>query len=71
MRCDFICFMKQSLNSDGQQFHQYQQTVMVNQQNEQSTLTFTRRTQKPTKYDVGNQGPDLKLAQECGGGKSV
>jgi hypothetical protein len=39
MRCYFICFMKQSLNSDGQQFHQYQQ-------NEQSTLTFTRRTQK-------------------------
>ena len=41
---------KESLNSDGQQFHQYQQ-------NKQSALIVTHRTQKNAMtYDVGNPG---------------
>ena len=41
------------LTSDAHQFHQLQQ-------NKQSSLTFTRRTQKnTTTYDVGNLGPSL------------
>ena len=55
----------ESLNSDGQQFHKYQQ-------NEQSPLTFTHRTQKrQTKYDIGNQGLGLGQAYKCGGFQSV
>ena len=45
---------KESLNSDGQQFHQYQQ-------NEQSPLILTHWThKKETKaYGIGNLDPDL------------
>jgi len=44
---------KESLNSDGQQFHQYQQ-------NKQSPLIVTHWTQKHTMtYDVGNPGLQL------------
>jgi hypothetical protein len=46
------CFLlwKESLNSDGQQFDQYQQS-------EQSALTYTIEHEKATTYDVGNQDP--------------
>ena len=41
------------LTSDAHQFHQLQQ-------NKQSSLTFTHRTQKKTTtYDVGDPGPSL------------
>ena len=45
---------KESLNSDGHQFHQYQQ-------NEQSPLTSPELTEhtKTMTYDVRNPGPDL------------
>ena len=56
---------KESLNSDGQQFHQYQQR-------EQSPLTFTHWSQKKTTtYDAGNPYPDLGQAHKCGGVKLV
>ena len=47
----------ESLNSDGQQFHQYQQ-------NEQSPLTLRQWTQKKTMtYDIGNPGSGLRQEQ--------
>ena len=56
---------KESLNNDGQQFHQYLQ-------NEQSSLTSTHKTQKKTvTYDVGNPGPGLGQAQKYGRNKLV
>ena len=48
--------MKRILNSDGQQFHQYQQ-------NEQLALAH--------KKDHGNPGLGLKQAQKCGSVKPV
>jgi hypothetical protein len=47
----FKYFMKRKFNSDGYQFHQYQQ-------NKQSPLTLTELTEhnKTTTYDVGNPG---------------
>ena len=49
------------INSDGQQFHQYQQ-------NEQSPLTFSPNTKTNiSTCDVGNPGPALGQAQICGG----
>ena len=49
----------ESLNSDIQQLHQYQQ-------NEQPPLTLTHgRHKKPTTYDVGNSSPGLGQAQKC------
>ena len=48
---------KDSLNTDGQQFHQYQQT-------EQSLNTSKRGT---TTYDVGNPNPALGEAQKYDG----
>jgi hypothetical protein len=49
-------FFKQPLNSDGHQFHQYQQ-------NGQSPLISTELTKhkKTTTYDVGNLGPTCDL----------
>ena len=58
---------KESLNSDGHQFHQYQQ-------NEQAPLVLTELTEhkkKTTTYDVGNTGPGLGQAQRCGRVKHV
>ena len=52
--------MKRSLNSDGQQFHQYQH-------NEQSPLIFPQTTT----YDDGNPGSGLGQAQTCGGVKPL
>ena len=51
---------KESLNSDHQQYHQYQQ-------NEQSPLAATHWTQKRggTTYVVGNPGPGLEHALKC------
>ena len=49
---------KESLNSDGQQFHQYHQ-------NKQTPFTFSHWTQKINMtYDVGNPGPGLGQTQE-------
>jgi hypothetical protein len=48
--------MKRSWNSDGQQFHQYQQ-------NEQSPLTLTHYTKKPLTYDIENTCSSLGQAQ--------
>ena len=54
---------KESLNSDGQQFHQYQQ-------NEQSPLTFIKCKQKRTKiHDFENPGPGWGQAQNYVGAK--
>ena len=51
--------MKRSWNSDGQQFHQYQQ-------NEQSPLTLTHYTKKPLTYDIENTCSSLGQAQIVG-----
>ena len=55
-----------NLNSDGNQFQQYQQ-------NEQSSLILTELTEnkKAMTYDVGNPNPGLQQAQICGGVKLV
>jgi len=45
---------KESLNSDGHQFHQYQQKRAITYHPKQ-----THRTQKSTECDVGNPGPGL------------
>ena len=50
---------KESLNSNGQQFHQYQQK-------EQSSLTSTNSAQKIRPYDVENPAPGLGQACKCG-----
>jgi hypothetical protein len=50
-----------SLNSDGHQFHQYQQS-------KQLPLTANEsNTEKITTYSVGNPGPSLVQANKCGG----
>jgi hypothetical protein len=53
---------KKSLNSDGHQFRQYQE-------NEQSHLIVTKLTEHKKTYGVGNPGPVLGQAQQCGGVK--
>ena len=57
---------KESLNSDDNQFHQYQQ-------NEQSPLILTEVAEhkKTTTYDVGNLVPNLEQKQTFGGIKPV
>jgi hypothetical protein len=56
---------KESLNSDGQQFHQYHQK-------EQHPLALTLWTQKSTTtYDVRNPGPVLEQVHKYGGVKPV
>ena len=51
---------KEPLNSDSQQFHQYQQ-------NEQPPLTSDHFAQKKSMtYRVGNWGPGLVNAWKCG-----
>ena len=57
---------KDSVNSDGQQFLQYQQ----NQQSPPLHLN-SLNTKKTTIYDVGNPSPGLGQAQKCGGFKPV
>ena len=47
---------KNSLNSDGQQFHQYQQS-------EQSSLTGHKQVKTMT-YEVRNLGPELKTTAQ-------
>ena len=47
-----LWFWKQSLISDGQQFHKYQQK-------EQSPLTEHKKKETTTTHDVGNLCPDL------------
>ena len=53
-------YEKKILNSDGQQFHQYQQ-------NEQLSLVITHWTQKKkiTPYDVGNLRSWIETSQKC------
>jgi hypothetical protein len=53
--------MKESLNSDGQHFHKYQQ-------NEQSPLLLIHWTHKNTSsYDIGNPDSVVRQAHKCGG----
>ena len=59
----FLILWKESLNSDGQQFHQYQQ-------NDQSPLTEHKKTLLTT-YDVGNPCSGLEQAYRYGGFKPV
>jgi hypothetical protein len=61
-----VILWKQSLNSEGQQFYQYQQ-------NEQSPLILTELVEhkKTTAYYVGNPGPGLWQAQQYCGFKPV
>jgi hypothetical protein len=54
---DCLQIFKLFLNSDGQQFHQYQQ-------NEQSLLTLTHWTQKKPWHNDGNPGPCFRQAQQ-------
>jgi hypothetical protein len=58
--------LKDSLNRDGQQCHQYQQY-------KQLPLTFTHWTQKKgtTVIDIGNPGLGLEQAHKCGRVKPV
>jgi hypothetical protein len=51
---------KESLNSDGQQFHRYQQNEVTSQLSSLNSI-------KGTIYDVGNLGHGLGQTQECGG----
>jgi len=53
---------KESLNSDVQQFYQYQQ-------NKQQPVTSNKWTQNRTWDVVGNADPGLWQAQKCGGVK--
>ena len=56
---------EKDLNSDDQQFHQYQQSA-------QSPLILTPCTcKKTTTYDVGNPCDGLGQTQNCGGVKPV
>ena len=57
---------RERLNSDGHQFHQYQQ-------NKQSSLVLIEHTghKKTMTYNVGNRGHGLGQAQTCGGVKLV
>ena len=59
-------YEKESLSSNayGHQFHQYQQ-------NENNQLSSYMNTKKTTTHDVGDPGPGLGQAQQCGGVKSV
>jgi hypothetical protein len=61
----YACFFfKESLNSNGQQFYQYQQ-------NEQSPSASTHWTQKRLTYGVGNLVPGFRRTRQCGGAKLV
>jgi hypothetical protein len=55
----FLVLWKESLKSDGHQFHQYQQ-------NEQTALISTELAEQKKKmtYDVGNPVPGLGQAQK-------
>ena len=57
---------KYNLNSDGHQFHQYQQ-------NKQSPFILTDHSEhkKTTTCDVGNPCPAFGQAYKCGGDKPV
>jgi hypothetical protein len=50
---------KDSLNSNGQQCHQYQQKEQL--------LLRSLKIKKTTTYDVRNPGPGLRQAQQCSG----
>jgi len=58
--------LKESLNSDCHQFHQYQQT-----NNLLLVLLNSLNTKKPTIYGIGNQSRGLGQAQQCGGVKPI
>ena len=51
---------QERFNTDGYQFHQYQQSLLV-------VTDHTKH--KKTTYDVGNPGPGLGQAQTCRGVK--
>ena len=58
MRLSFTSYaMKRKFNSDGHQFHQYQQ-------NEQLPLILAE-FKKATTRDVGNPGPGMGQTQTC------
>jgi len=51
---------KEDLNSNGHQFHQYQQNELKqNHSNQLNSLT----TRQSTTYDIGNPGPSLGQSQ--------
>ena len=54
------CIMKENLNSDGQQFHQYQQKEQY------TSHLYSLNTKKTRLYGMGNLGPGLGQAQKCG-----
>ena len=54
---------KDSLNSNGQPCHQYQQNSHLSPQ--------IIKHKKIMAYGIGNPGPDLEQAQKCGGVKLV
>ena len=69
--CNIIGWMvfflwKESLNSDGQQFHQYQQSEEFEDIKGAIRITSHLKafnTNNTTTYDVGNPGPDLRQSQ--------
>ena len=54
-----IQLWKESLNSDGQQFHQYQQRKHLTSDLNSSNI------EKTTTYDIRNPGPGVGLPQIC------
>ena len=68
----------EGLNSDGHQFHQYQQNelsyLILTELTEQSYLILTELIKhkiKTTTYNIGNPGTGLGQSQKCGGFKPV
>jgi len=71
-------FWKESLNSDGHQLHQYQQSkqlyLIFNHSFKQwwpinsINIIKTNTEKKPTTYDIGNPGPGFGQAKKCGRG---
>ena len=70
-RTQICIFVKESLNSDGEQFHQYQQNgqpplTITSHLTTTSHLTITSdlkqlNTKKTTTYGVGNPGSGLRI----------
>ena len=54
----FLSYWKENLNSDGQQFHQYQQNKQF------ISHLYSLNTKK--RHNVGNLGLGLGQAQKCG-----
>ena len=59
---------KEDLNSNVNQFHQYQQNELKQDLSNQLNSLNTRQS---TTYDIGNPGPRLEQSQTFGGLKTV